>query len=194
MLQHAIPVITHADRGLLLEPDAGGSSKVRLALDGKGGVLPPESFTPSQTAIRQALNRRSAVITDDLNLADMALQNAQSVVVQRLRAVAVIPLYVTARANPDESMILGPGDLLGVLYLDSRQVTAFSALDRQILDALGAQAASILDNARLVQHERERQRLEQELSIARDDPAGACAAGAARFSAPGGDGQPFSVQ
>jgi sigma-B regulation protein RsbU (phosphoserine phosphatase) len=108
------------------------------------------------------------VITDDLNLADMALQNAQSVVVQRLRAVAVIPLYVTARANPDESMILGPGDLLGVLYLDSRQVTAFSALDRQILDALGAQAASILDNARLVQHERERQRMEQELSIARD--------------------------
>jgi phosphoserine phosphatase RsbU/P len=167
MVQHAV-AITHADRGLLMEPDEGGSLKVRLALDGKGGVLPPESFTPSQTALRQALDRRAAVITYDLNLADMALQNAASVVVQRLRAVVAIPLYVTARANPDESMILAPGELLGVLYLDSRHVTAFTALDRQILDALGAQAASILDNARLVQHERERQRMEQELTIARD--------------------------
>jgi len=41
-------------------------------------------------------------------------------------------------------------------------------LDRQILDALAADAASILDNARLVERERERQRMEQEINIARD--------------------------
>jgi serine phosphatase RsbU (regulator of sigma subunit) len=58
--------------------------------------------------------------------------------------------------------------LLGAVYLDSKRTATFSALDRQILDALGAQAASILDNARLVERERERQRLEQELSIARE--------------------------
>jgi len=55
-----------------------------------------------------------------------------------------------------------------VLYLDSRRPAAFSKLDRQILDALAADAASILDNARLVERERERQRLEQEIGIARD--------------------------
>lgn len=167
MLQHAI-AITHADRGLLLEPDEGGLPKVRLARDGKGGSLPPESFTPSQTALKQALDRHAAVITDDLNLADAALQNAASIVVQGLRAVVVIPLYAAPRAEADESEAQGPGQLLGVLYLDSRHVTAFTALDRQILDALGAQAASILDNARLVERERERQRMEQELTIARD--------------------------
>jgi phosphoserine phosphatase RsbU/P len=162
MLQHAID-ITHADRGLLLEPEENGSLKVRLARDGKGASLPPESFTPSQTALRQALDRRAAVITDDLNLADVALQNAESIVVQRLRAVVAIPLYVTARSGESAS-----AELLGMVYLDSRQVTAFTALDRQILDALGTQAASILDNARLVERERERQRMEQELTIARD--------------------------
>jgi len=57
---------------------------------------------------------------------------------------------------------------LGVLYLDSKRPTAFTKLDRQILDALAADAASILDNARLVERERERQRLEQEIGIARD--------------------------
>jgi sigma-B regulation protein RsbU (phosphoserine phosphatase) len=60
------------------------------------------------------------------------------------------------------------GDFLGVVYLDSRRIAAFSKLERQILDALAVEAASILDNARLVEYERQRQRLEQELSIARD--------------------------
>jgi phosphoserine phosphatase RsbU/P len=60
------------------------------------------------------------------------------------------------------------GDFLGVLYMDSRRPAAFSKLDRQILDALAGDAASILDNARLVERERERQRMEQEINIARD--------------------------
>jgi phosphoserine phosphatase RsbU/P len=60
------------------------------------------------------------------------------------------------------------GEFLGVLYLDSRRPAAFSKLDRQILDALAADAASTLDNARLVERERERQRMEQEINIARD--------------------------
>jgi serine phosphatase RsbU (regulator of sigma subunit) len=60
------------------------------------------------------------------------------------------------------------GEFLGVLYMDSRRPAAFSKLDRQILDALAADAASILDNARLVERERERQRMEQEINIARD--------------------------
>ena len=61
------------------------------------------------------------------------------------------------------------GPLLGVIYLDSRRIAGFSAIDRQILDALGVQAASILDNARLVERERERQRLE--LDRTRKGPA-----------------------
>ena len=73
------------------------------------------------------------------------------------------------RASSTESVVhIQRGQFLGVLYLDSRRPAAFSKLDRQILDALAVEAASILDNARLVEQERQRQRLEQELSIARD--------------------------
>jgi serine phosphatase RsbU (regulator of sigma subunit) len=168
MLDHAVSV-TDADRGLLLENDATDTLKVRLARRSGGLRLPPESLTPSQTAIQLALRRQSAVITEDLAQADMDLQAAQSIVAQRLRAVVVIPLYAVSRANTDQSMInIKRGDFLGVLYLDSRRPAAFSKLDRQILDALAADAASILDNARLVERERERQRMEQEIGIARD--------------------------
>src|SRR3984957_15691129 len=168
MLDHAVSV-TDADRGLLLETDANETLKVRLARRSGGMRLPPESLTPSQTAIQLALRRQSAVITEDLAQADMDLQAAQSIVAQRLRAVVVIPLYAMSRANTDQSMInIKRGGFLGVLYLDSRRPAAFSKLDRQILDALAADAASILDNARLVERERERQRMEQEIKIARD--------------------------
>jgi len=142
---------------------------VKLARRSGGLRLPPESLTPSQTAIQLALRQHSPVITEDLAQADMDLQAAQSIVAQRLRAVVVIPLWAMTRANTQESLVnVKRGEFLGVLYLDSRRPTAFSKLDRQILDALAADAASILDNARLVERERERQRLEQEINIARD--------------------------
>src|ERR1700736_6110304 len=168
MLDHAIS-ITDADRGLLLEPDSSGSLRVRLARGKGSGRFPTEGLAPSQTALRQALEQKSSIITEDLNLADLALQAAQSIVAQSLRAVIAIPLYAMANVSSGDS-VQHPmrGHFLGVVYLDSRRPTAFSELDRQILDALAVEAASILDNARLVERERQRQRLEQELNIARD--------------------------
>jgi phosphoserine phosphatase RsbU/P len=168
MLDHAISVMD-ADRGVLLEADDRGALHVRLARRSGGLRLPPESLAPSQTAIQLALRKREAVITEDLAQAEMDLQAAQSIVAQRLRAVVVIPLYAFSHAKTAESIVsLQQGQFLGVLYLDSRRPAAFSKLDRQLLDAFTDQAASILDNARLVARERERQRLEQEINIARD--------------------------
>jgi phosphoserine phosphatase RsbU/P len=170
MIDHAVAV-TDADRGLLLEADEGRTDKmkVRLARRSGGQRLPPESMTPSQTAIQLAMKQQSPVITEDLAQGEMNLQAAASIVAMGLRAVVVIPLYASSRASSDGSAVsLRRGDFLGVLYLDSKRPTAFSKLDRQILDALAADAASILDNARLVERERERQRLEHDIAIARD--------------------------
>ena len=170
MIDHAIAV-TDADRGLLEEAEAGRPEnlRVRLARRSGGQRLPPESMTPSQTAIQLAMKQGSPVITEDLAQAEMNLQAAASIVAQGLRAVVVIPLYATSRAASEGTGVdVSRGVFLGVLYLDSKRPAAFTKLDRQILDALAADAASILDNARLVERERERQRLEQEIGIARD--------------------------
>jgi serine phosphatase RsbU (regulator of sigma subunit) len=158
---------------MLLEPDASGLLQVRIARDRKGENLDSKAMHPSRTVLRQAVEQRSAVINEDINLADLKLQTAESVVVQLLRSAVVIPLYgKPLHDKPPEDaavdMLVSPHELLGAVYLDSRHTAAFSALDREILDSLGTQAASVLDNARLVEHERERQRLEQELSIARE--------------------------
>jgi phosphoserine phosphatase RsbU/P len=168
MLDHAI-AITDADRGLLLETHSSGPLRVRLAR-GRGGTrLSPAEAAPSQTALRQALDQQESIITEDLAQAGHDLQAAESIIAQQLRAVVVIPLYAMPRASsPDSAAQHKRGDFLGVVYLDSRRPTAFSKLDRRILDALAVEAASILDTARLVERERERQRMEQEIGIARD--------------------------
>ena len=166
MIDHAIS-ITHADRGMLLEPDSTGVLRLRLAHDSSGQNLALESLAPSQTALAQALDRRSSVVAGDLNLFDMNLKVAESVILQRLRSVVAIPLFVMSRAGSAKPAVESSGELLGAIYLDSRYKAAFSDLDIQILDALAMEAASILDNARLLERERERQRMEQELTIAR---------------------------
>lgn len=172
VIDHAVSV-TDADRGLLLEPDAAGALRVHLARSKGGHRLPPESLAPSQTALRLALGQQSPVITEDVAQAHLDLQAAESIVAQGLRAVMALPLYAISRANTHESTqeplgVVKRGEVLGVLYLDSRRRAGFSKLDRQILDALALEAASVLHNARLVERERERQRLEREISIARE--------------------------
>ena len=168
MLDRAV-TITNAERGLLLEATDTGALTHRLARGAGGVSMPIEGFAPTQTALRMAVESQRGVITGDLQQADAALQGAQSIIAQRLRAIVAIPLYAMPRASTAESIVnIQRGHFLGILYLDSRRPAAFSKLDRQILDALAVEAASILDNARLVERERQRQRLEQELDIARE--------------------------
>jgi len=167
MLDHCI-VITAADRGMLLEPDSSGVLQVKQARGRDGKSLAPEAMNPSRSVLGRAIELESAVVNEDLNLADLNLQGAQSVLLQMLRSSVVIPLYGTQRREADPARPTARRQLLGAVYLDSKRTATFSALDRQILDALGAQAGNILENARLIQHDRERQRLEQELSIARE--------------------------
>ncbi len=153
---------------MLLEPDAAGVLQVRLARGRDGEALAPESVHPSRSVLGRAIELESAVVNEDLNLAELNVQGAQSVLGQLLRSSVVIPLYDTSRRQDITPSGDSQRQLLGAVYLDSKRTATFSALDRKILDALGAQAASILENARLIERERERQRLAQELNIARD--------------------------
>ena len=168
MLDRAI-AITNADRGLLLETHGKGSLRPMLARKAGQLSLPAEGFDPSQTAIAQAVEQKRSIIEEDVSQAQAALRDAVSIVAQNLRSVIAIPLSSLSRPRSTEATFVGgAGDLLAVLYLDSRLPAAFSRLDRQILDALSREVAGVLDNARLVQKEQEQRRLVQELDIARE--------------------------
>jgi phosphoserine phosphatase RsbU/P len=169
MVDQAIS-LTEADRGLLLEPSPDGTLRTRISRQRGGHAVTGEVVEPSQTALRACIEQKRSIVTEDIALGDENLAAAQSIIAQRLRAIVVIPLFSMGQAREAEPPAKGASNatLLGVLYMDSRRPTAFSKLERQILDALALEAGGVLENARLVELERERERLEREIGIARD--------------------------
>jgi len=160
--------LTDADRGLLLVPGDDGTLKVSVAQQRGGARVSGAAVEPSKTAINAAMEQRRGIVTEDVALADQNLQAAHSVIAQRLRAVVAIPLFGMGERGTGDPDSVPRGQVLGVLYLDSRRPAAFSKLERDILDTLAGDAAMVMENARLVVLERERERLEREIGIARD--------------------------
>lgn len=158
--------ITAAERGVLFEADPEGQLRILVTrhTDSAGG--PPASWIPSKTAMDRAIADRQAFIELDLDQAGgEPVRMAESIVNQRLRSVIAIPLYSRHAAPPSNG---GRGALLGLLYMDSRQPSAFRGLGRQVLEALAIEAAGVIDNARMFEREQERRQMEQDLSIARE--------------------------
>ena len=131
MLDHAV-AITNADRGMLLEPDAAGVLQVRVARARGGETLPTERMNPSRSVLGRAIELESAVVNEDLNLADLNVQTAQSVMLQLLRSAVVVPLYATVHESADGShraprRLLGPSILIPSGRQPSRRWTGKSS-------------------------------------------------------------------
>jgi len=160
--------LTDADRALLLEADPQGELRPWLARQRDGSSIPAASLTPSKTVIAHMREQHRSVVEQDVSQAAADLRDARSIVGQQLRSVIAIPLFSHRQLRASEATFMGGTiELLGALYLDSRRPTAFSRLDRQILDTIALEASNVLDNARLAEKEMQRRRLEQELATAR---------------------------
>jgi serine phosphatase RsbU (regulator of sigma subunit) len=87
-----------------------------------------------------------------------------------LRSVVCVPLVRIRIGHQHEtSQLSTKNDTLGVLYMDSRLSSAdLSAGNRELLQSLAIETSTVLENARLMAHEREKRRLEQQLEIARE--------------------------
>lgn len=162
MLDHAI-AITKADRGLLLEADSSGALKARLARSSNGESLPPVSMTPSRTVLDQVLALPTGILARDIEHGAEDEESAR----QHAHSFIAAPLYSLPSDNSVDSETAPRGQLLGALYLDSRHHTAYFDHVHQIFDALAVEAASILDNARHMERERERRLMEHEMGLAR---------------------------
>src|SRR6202035_1996933 len=86
-----------------------------------------------------------------------------------LRSVVCVPLVrINAGPAQDTSMLSTKNDTVGVLYMDSRVIAAdLSGGNRELLQTLAIEASTILENARLMEDERGKLRMEDELRIAR---------------------------
>lgn len=160
--------LTGAERGYVFLKDTSGQLRLAAGRSQKGEPLLDDK-TISHSILDDALRSNSEfMVTDTSQMLD--LSGRQSIVAYDLRTVVCIPLRKRQVHAARGGAPAGSGtvvEALGALYMDSRFASRdVTTVDKDILHAIATEAASLIENARLVQAEEEARRYQQELSIA----------------------------
>jgi serine phosphatase RsbU (regulator of sigma subunit) len=163
--------VTRTERGfLLLRKDGVGELEIEVARDSSGMPLAATDLRVPTRVIQRALEKRRELLSMhfDPHFSDAEAPD-QSVAALDLRSVVCVPLIRIRSGELHDTYVSSPEDTAGLLYLDSRLDLADLSLgNREILQTLAIEASTVLENARLLEQERARQRLENEMRIARD--------------------------
>jgi phosphoserine phosphatase RsbU/P len=161
--------VTNTERGFLLLRTSNDLN-VAVARDRKGAPLANTDLQVPMTVINRALRQRRELLSMSFDpLEEQGIRPETSVAGLELRSVVCVPLVRVRSANTEETTsISSVNDTVGLLYMDSRLRHAdLSHGNRELLQTLALEASTILENARLLEQERSKQRLEEELDIAR---------------------------
>ena len=160
--------VTSAERGFLLLRE-GETLQVKLARDRAGVALPDTELKVPTSVIQRALRTRRELLSMSFDpLEEQGIRPNTSIADLELRSVVCVPLVRVRSGGSDETMVTSLNDTVGLLYMDSRQTKAdLSAGNRELLQTLALETSTILENARLLEEERVKQRMEEELDIAR---------------------------
>jgi sigma-B regulation protein RsbU (phosphoserine phosphatase) len=159
--------LTRGERAyIFLKNSEDGKLRLAAGRTSKGEALLDDK-TISHSILEDALKSNSEfLVTDTSRSLDLA--GRQSIVAFDLRTVICVPLrkpQVYAIRDRDAPVALG--EVMGALYMDSRFASGdISRVSGDILRAIATEAASLIENARLVQAENVSRRYQQELSIA----------------------------
>lgn len=161
--------VTGCERGFLLLRN-GAELEVAVARDNRGAALPKSDLRVPRSVIQRALGQRRDLLSMTFDPAQISgIRPETSVATLELRSVVCVPLVRVRTGNVEETILTSTlSDTVGVLYMDSRAAAAdLSAGNRELLQTLALEASTILENARLLEGERAKQRIEEELNIAR---------------------------
>jgi serine phosphatase RsbU (regulator of sigma subunit)/pSer/pThr/pTyr-binding forkhead associated (FHA) protein len=170
----AAMAVTATERGFLLLR-RNGELAVAVARDRRGGPLATSDLKVPTTVINRALRQRRELLSMSFDpMEEQGLRPDTSVAGLELRSVVCVPLvHVRTGGVEETSMLSTANDTIGLLYMDSRLGHAdLSHGNRELLQTLALEASTILENARLLEEERTKQRLEEELDIARQIQSG----------------------
>ncbi|MGA2040343.1 MAG: SpoIIE family protein phosphatase [Bryobacteraceae bacterium] len=161
--------VTGCERGFLLLK-TGDGLETRVARHRRGHKLPLDELRVPRAVIHRALQHRRELLSMNFD-ASAGGQTAEHTVADLdLRSVVCVPLVrIRAGQGDTTSLVTTGAETVGVLYLDSRLAAAdMAGGNRELLQTLAMEASTVLENARLLEEERAKQRMEEELKVARD--------------------------
>lgn len=152
--------LTQVERGYVFLKGDDGELRLSVGRNAQREPLENDS-TVSHSAIDQAIRSASEFIVTDTLSAD-AESPSMSIVTQSLRTVICMPLrkHSSEPGSPE-------GEILGILYLDSRQQRgALMRVDSELLKTIATEAAVLVENASLARKEESARRDREEMRIA----------------------------
>ncbi len=161
--------VTGAERGFLLLRK-NGDLETRVARNRQGATLPASDLRVPRRVIKHALEQRRDLFSMNFDPQGTGeFHPGRSVVDLELRSVISVPLVRISQLRGDATNVLSTAEeTAGMLYMDSRLSAAdLAGGNRELLQTLAIEASTILENARLLEEERIKQRIEEELSMAR---------------------------
>jgi phosphoserine phosphatase RsbU/P len=162
--------VTGAERGFLMLFDEAHELQVRSARAGGGGDLPPDELRVPRRLIQQALESRKDLFSMSFDPTALDERSPGNTIADlELRSVVCVPLvHVNLSGSGATQMLSMARANAGLLYMDSRLTAVdLAGGNRELLQTLAIEASTILENARLIEEERAKQHIEEELDVAR---------------------------
>ena len=157
--------LTGAERGYVFLKTAEGKLRLAAGRNSRGEILLDDT-TISHSILEESLRSNSEFLLSDTSRS-LDLTGRQSIVAYDLRTVICIPLRKLQVQSKSRGEAVATGETLGALYVDSRFASKdISKVSGDLLHVVATEAASLIENARLVQAEEESRRYQQELAIA----------------------------
>lgn len=170
LLEHIMDVLTQhlpMDRGVLMLKDEATQVLEPKVIKILNEALRTQSIFVSQTIVKTALERNSAILISDIQ-SDEQLRAQESVVQAQIHSAMCVPLWNNQ-------------DIIGLIYCDRASLLEqFSEDDLRLLTLLANLAAVKIENARLYEESLKMIQMERELALAvqiqknflpRDEPA-----------------------
>ncbi len=161
--------LTGAERGLLFLRDDKGKLLLRLGRAQGGAYLPGQPEDYSEAIVHRVAKSGKEELIIEEGKTGRAAQETRTYQ-SGIRGIVAVPLQKLPVLDAGgETIPATAPELLGVLYLDSRsRATSLTGLDRQVLQTLAVEGATVIENARLLRLTREQERMQHELALARD--------------------------
>jgi sigma-B regulation protein RsbU (phosphoserine phosphatase) len=163
VLDSAIDV-TGAERGFIMLAARDKSLEFKLARARGKVTLSGRTFETSRKIPETVFATGQQTIVEDLLDGDLAALHTGTVALG-IRHVLCTPLRLVRYVERADQK--GADEIIGVLYLDSRERGALRSVSAQsALDTLSAEAALAIENARLYREALDKAKYEQELKVA----------------------------
>jgi phosphoserine phosphatase RsbU/P len=144
--------------------------ETRVARNAKGQNLDETELRVPREVLHRALQHRRELLS--MNFEPLGSEETgpmNTIADLELRSVICVPLVRIRAGHGDEtSVVMTSNETVGVLYMDSRLVAAdLAGGNRELLQTLAIEASTVLENARLLEEERAKHKLDEELTLAR---------------------------